>query len=874
MAPGQNTFSIIPNAPCAINAGLDSSESRAAVRPMTTKQARKAYQKKNTGPKLSKAEQRRRDLFEQDRIRKEFEKERNQARARAARDKKKEKEEKERAERKKKGLPLVDVHPSQDTIAWFVRGDRRKQETAASPVTAGADDSDSGTLSAQDEPEPPPKKQKTEFSVSGNPELGYCPSSAGILGSLSAAQSPNTEAATDDSQAKGHSTPEHSNLGLDNPEIVDELLDELVNVPSSLPIDGEATRDSEPLLKEQDAHVPSRPSPPKSSDGLFCSPIPPQKPPPEQKAEDSASLPSVRQPLQTLVANEVNLRSNGTPTRPTPSRTKLSIPMEDPIQDSPMPAPRKSQSRVSAPPSFRHPKTPMGPPRLPPKFKAPSHTPASVPRTPQFLIKQSHAPKFKSNNSPTSQPHKGHTPQRTGGEQPPMSTQLFMFSHLDDFFPSPSQEAREVFGEPKLSIGKGGYQLKPKPAHPTRSSLGRNPLSNLTPGMLNINRITPEDKDNRTGTRFTREAISTDQSRNSTSFPPTVAQSSDSSEALNIPFFSTQDFFLSSQDIKDLEDETPPSLGVEPREDPGPSNYAPETVGPLPEAIRSKPGIDSITPVPRLATKQVEKSELNSGTKSIDTCNGSSHFQGSGMSNEGNKGTTVVGSNMTTPSVQGERIRGDVENGTRPTMKQKPENTTPRTTNQSDKPHTPGTMQMKMHVVQPRASPKPFFGSSSRDAQYKYIMERNKTTKWEDPAARQKARQELERLRRSEDERLDSLLRGTVLEDGDSNSVANCASRSKAPTGSAPRTHSQPKGQPQPPTVNQLSRPSQKKAEPNEDRQRRSRSRSSYEVMLEELKELSRKENQKQGQQAPAVPASQETDYGDAGLDDVLYEML
>ncbi|KAI0182717.1 hypothetical protein EV127DRAFT_302013, partial [Xylaria flabelliformis] len=131
MAPVQNTFSIIPDLPSAINGnlhgGADGSNARTNRPPMTTKQVKKAYQKANKGPKLSKAEQRRQELFEQDRIRKEFEKEKNQARARAARDKKKEKEERERAEKKKKGLPLVNVRPSQDTIARFVRAKPKSQ---------------------------------------------------------------------------------------------------------------------------------------------------------------------------------------------------------------------------------------------------------------------------------------------------------------------------------------------------------------------------------------------------------------------------------------------------------------------------------------------------------------------------------------------------------------------------------------------------------------------------------------------------------------------------------------------------------------------------------------------------------------------------
>lgn len=854
---------------------------------MTTKQARKAYQTKNKGPKLSKAEQRRRDLFEQDRIRKEFEKEKNQARAKAARDKKKEKEEKERAERKKKGLPLVDVHPSQDTIAWFVRGDRRKQETrTASPATVNtdADDSDSGTLSAQDEPEPPPKKQKTEISVPKSTEPEYCPSSARIpVISQPAIQAPNTtEAITDDNDSHiVQATLEHPNLGLDDPETVDELLDELVNIPSSLPNENEAACDSEPSPKEQDTPILDQPSPPKPPDGSPHSPISTQKSARERKTEDSASLPSVRQPLQTLVTTEVNLRSNNKPKDPISDHEKLPTPMKNPNVYSPIQASRKSQPNIPTPPPFRHPKTPMGPPQLPPRFKAPNHTSASGPRTPQFLVKQPHAPKFKSTstNSPISGAYKAFTPQRIGEDQPPTSTQLFMFSHLDDFFPSPSQEVREVFGEPKPGIRKDVYQPKPKHAHPTRSYLGRNQLSNPTLGVPNINRAMPEPKESSAKAGFTRETKSTKQSSNSTSLVTAEAQSSDNSEAFHMPFFSTQDLFLSSQDIKDIEDETPSSLGVKQDQYPNtaPSNYAPKTASPsLSEATRSKPGPSSITSIPQLAAKRADKSELNSGPKSIDAHDRSPHPQVSETLNKGYRGSTVAKTKFTTPNAQVNRAHlpnGNIGNETRPT--EGTETRTPYATGRSHIPPTLEAPQTKKPTVQPRASPKPFFRSSSREARYKYIIERNKTAQWEDAAARQKARQELDQLRRSEDERLNSLLRETVP---NPSPVANYPSGVKAPTGSIPRALGQPKGQSPPLTVNQLSKPSQKNAESSEDRQKRSRARSSYELMLEELEGLNRKGNQKQKQEqqapAPAIPASQETDYGDAGLDDVLYEML
>ncbi|KAI0127547.1 hypothetical protein BJ170DRAFT_376852 [Xylariales sp. AK1849] len=195
MAPIQKTFSLIPDLPSAFN-GADAPAGCASKPPMTTKQAKKAYRAANKGPKLSKAEQRRIELMEQDRIRREFEKERNQARAQKARDKRKEKEEKEKADKKKKGLPLFEVHPSQDTLARFVRKHAQtdheekavesKRQPLALPVlrkdaekaevmkmkpipfpVVEYDDSD-GTLSAgdgaEDTIERPPKRQRTGAS--------------------------------------------------------------------------------------------------------------------------------------------------------------------------------------------------------------------------------------------------------------------------------------------------------------------------------------------------------------------------------------------------------------------------------------------------------------------------------------------------------------------------------------------------------------------------------------------------------------------------------------------------------------------------------------------------------------------------------------
>ncbi|KAH7140901.1 hypothetical protein EDB81DRAFT_843919 [Dactylonectria macrodidyma] len=115
---GQRKFTLIPQHP---GRSGDSSDGPPA-RPMTSKQVQKAYKAANRAPRLSRAELMRQEKAEQERIRKEFEKEKAAAKARAAREKKKGKELAEREEKRKKGLPTVSVRPSQDTISWFVRG--------------------------------------------------------------------------------------------------------------------------------------------------------------------------------------------------------------------------------------------------------------------------------------------------------------------------------------------------------------------------------------------------------------------------------------------------------------------------------------------------------------------------------------------------------------------------------------------------------------------------------------------------------------------------------------------------------------------------------------------------------------------------------
>ncbi|KAI6768099.1 hypothetical protein HG530_006108 [Fusarium avenaceum] len=159
---GQRTFTLIPQFP-----GRAVSPDRPPLRPMTSKQVRKEYKAANKGPKLTRAEAWKQEKAEQERIRKEFEREKAAAKAKVVRDKKKEKELAEKEVKRKKRLPLVNVRPSQETISWFVRGNgtTKKRDACGKDVektdatTKDNDDTPEETTSAsKDEPKQPAMK--------------------------------------------------------------------------------------------------------------------------------------------------------------------------------------------------------------------------------------------------------------------------------------------------------------------------------------------------------------------------------------------------------------------------------------------------------------------------------------------------------------------------------------------------------------------------------------------------------------------------------------------------------------------------------------------------------------------------------------------
>ncbi|KAI0114729.1 hypothetical protein F4814DRAFT_416908 [Daldinia grandis] len=864
MAPGQNTFSIIPNALCALNGGLDASESRPSKRPMTSKQAKKAYQKTNKGPKLSKAEQRRQDLLEQDRIRREFEKEKNQARARAARDKKKEKEEKERAQKKKKGLPLVDVHPSQATIAWFVRGDKKKKSESQpliNPPIADrheSDDSDSATLSGEDEPEPPPKKQKTV-----PPDPGHSPSFAGGLNcpasslrDLDTRGTPQAASNTVKGLIENDQTAEYLTPNVDGLSTIglpDELFNDLVDAGSN-PLKDNMDPDEESLLLGEQI-IPNSPSSLKSLD--YCrSPITAKELLPVRKAKKSVSPPSGRPPLQTLRASEVNSKITNTHQELYHGQAKSLEHAPSPALDPSVNVPKETLS-IPPPKPLRNPETPMGPPPIPPRSRLRGNASATGLGAPSFLPKHTHASGCRSATNPNpklSQRH--HLLQGAQEEQPPTSTQLFMLGHLDDLFPSPSQEAREIFGEAK---SKAAYTNK----SPTRRKLPNKPIL----AMPSPDRFGSIMRDEKAKDKPTQGRFSSIQAKESLSLPTVNVHSSGNSESFGMPFFSTQDFFLSSQDLEDLENGKTSPIGRERRNGYNSCNSSVE-----------KPAwngnTDLTTSLHPLAQKQSRRSIPSSQINPAHDRSQLIHAHLLEDPAECLKSPKPACKEATTPTTFSESTHPQSRNLSNIADFEKPTDKIYEATSQGHQKNSLSILQAEKNTAPPRASPRPFFTSIDREIHRIYTNERIKTIAWESASTRRNVQQELKRLQKLKDEKLNKSIPVSAVEDGNKGSTKPDVSGSESRTECSTRLCDQDKEQSRPRSINQLpssvgSFPSQTIDEPKEARPRQNQSRSSYEKMLELLE---RTESHKQ--EEPAVTASQETDYGEAGLDDVLSEML
>ncbi|KAI0402656.1 hypothetical protein F4802DRAFT_348495 [Xylaria palmicola] len=583
MAPVQNTFCVIPDAPSALNAHRHGDDhvphARPSRPPMTTKQVRKAYQKANKAPRLSKAEQRRQELFEQDRIRKEFEKERNQARARTARDRKREKEERDRAEKKKKGLPLVDVRPSQDTIARFVRAKptsprdsdtlplytKPQKHQAPGPI-GQLDDTDKENVRpsgdgyhgvddrspTQGHATPPSNKKRRIHSIEeGDEESQTLLRAEDGIASPSPRPHPTGHGTGD--HVQGILSPDPNRVGPDIDDNFsaidfseDDLLDDLIGEMGA--VYGNATALQESIYERQpDQDLRTETPPPKSPEEHVPSLEKAQKPsslievitgPTESLLSPHTALP----PGPTSVMN--TSRWNSTLEQAKQSLTPRSF------TDAPTSCVRNSLPTAPSSRSFHKPRTIMAPPPVPPKFTSSKPVSAGYPRTPQFI---------KPALPPVRNPNRGYCySPMARSEKPqennvPSSTQSFILSHLDDFLPSPSQETREIFEEPQRRDTEGLVKTELasiRVANTTLKSIPPTSEVSTTPnnrGAISTRGLNPDRYDG------IQQCECRPKPQESAGQPSIQPISQDTSGMFEMPFFSTQDFLLSSQDVKDIE---------------------------------------------------------------------------------------------------------------------------------------------------------------------------------------------------------------------------------------------------------------------------------------------------------------------------------
>ncbi|KAF4450330.1 hypothetical protein F53441_6613 [Fusarium austroafricanum] len=365
---GQRTFTLIPKCP-----GRDDSPDKPPIRPMTSKQVRNAYKAANKGPKLSRAEAWKQEKAEQERIRKEFEREKAAAKAKVARDKKKEKELAEKEAKRKKGLPLINVRPSQETISWFVRGNgsAKKRDAQGRNVknTDATDDKDNDNdtaeeMTTEDEiQQPAVKSQKLGSIKEGNEDI----SDAGMK---TITENEPPKPCIESPYAKDHD---------------EEKEDDIAKIT------GEARAETEAIIT-----APQQLFPEIELDGMDDEL--------DADFEEDLAL-GILEDIEAAMNKSKSKKSHDTEAACGPPNENLVIPAQL-LDDARRAIPNRYAEDLGlqrpAPSSFAKPALPREPPH---NLEPPSPSP---PR-----------------------------------QEPPMSTQAILFN-LDDFFPSSSQQVREL----------------------------------------------------------------------------------------------------------------------------------------------------------------------------------------------------------------------------------------------------------------------------------------------------------------------------------------------------------------------------------------------------------------------------------------------
>jgi hypothetical protein len=460
----QRTFELIPTTLVRSNG---------PVRPMTSKAAKKAYAQANRAPRVSRAEQRRREAAELEAQKKEYERERAAAKAKTAREKKALKANADREERRKQGLPEPNrfVRASQPTISRFVRGEgvKRTWEQMKSVM----EEESEGTISAAEEmvedAQPPTKRvavcpkevrkahpptKRVDAVEDSEDEFGEFPSlsQADLLEKISSSlvalkkgssgpgsPTPNPEAQPEErgrevsQELPGRKSCDDEYPLTDSQIFADlaatQLLSEAAKAASKSDGIGLPVRSVEAQLQTSNKSTGTPRQPHQQSkmpvvDGHGnVTPNNHAALPRPVFQECSAKLPSVR-----LLMKEASQLYPETVSEQIINRPNLSQSMPNQTIWSQNSTPHKIEPIVCRPALQPLPNN-MPPPKLPVKEKKSISFP-----TP--LLKP-HLPPRNSSSTATRPPP----------SMPPSATQAFLENHLDDFFPSPTQEIRELLDE-------------------------------------------------------------------------------------------------------------------------------------------------------------------------------------------------------------------------------------------------------------------------------------------------------------------------------------------------------------------------------------------------------------------------------------------
>ncbi|OWP02063.1 hypothetical protein B2J93_1535 [Marssonina coronariae] len=408
---GQRTFELIPTTLVKYN-GIR--------RPMTSKAAKKAYQQANRGEKVSRAEQRRRDAAELEQQKKEYEKERAAARAKAARDKKAAKANAEKEARKKMGIPEPSkfVRASQPTISRFVRSGSKGKRSWQEMENAG-EDSDQMMPGTEKDAAEPPAKQGVATEEDSENEFGDFPSlsqtdilekiDSSIKNSHSALSTPQSPGFETTPRSKREPRPREASQELptrkpiqypvDDPEAIDEM------------VTTQLLSDLAEAVAKSDTVGPS----------VILSPEPRQ----QSESYDIAPA-SAASHRSAGVSSEACLGIN-------PKIELSSLADSNSIEPAqPLHHVRSHDNAAfdtcrAVKPPLQERSTDMPPPCLPVKaVRSISFTPRS--QSSFFLSHESMGTRMLPNATL-------------------VSTQAFLETHLDEFFPSPTQEIRELLDD-------------------------------------------------------------------------------------------------------------------------------------------------------------------------------------------------------------------------------------------------------------------------------------------------------------------------------------------------------------------------------------------------------------------------------------------